>query len=209
MNPGGRASGARDFDLVAHFRRFWQRYEAGEWEPHTKALVDDLLHQGDIFVDIGAWIGPVSLWAAKRGAHVIAVEPDPLALTELRRRLPSFAEIWEGAVGVTAGTLRLAGGSRQGGALGTSMSHIDESDGLEVRAWTLSEILKGRKPTLVKMDIEGYEIELLPTVAPLLADAGVPMQVALHGVLPEPEWFAGYRNVSIPTNPRGTVLVTP
>lgn len=192
--------------LERHFERFWKRYEAGEWEPHTRGLIREHLQPGDLFVDIGAWIGPVSLWALERGARVIAVEPDPIAVRELRCQVPPSVEIWEGAIGVTSGIACLSGAGSDGQAFGLSMSHLGDAGGIPVRTWTLREVLAGRTPTLVKIDIEGYEIELLPQIAPFLAAAGVPIQVALHGALPERDWFAGYREVQIPSNSRGTLV---
>lgn len=199
----------RTVNLTRHYERFWAKYEAGKWEPETKALIEEVLSPGDLFVDIGAWIGPVSLWAIDRGATVVAVEPDPLALPELRRRLPVSTEIWEGAVGLRAGTARLAGAGSGGRSFGTSMSRISEQGQLRVSMWTLDEILTGRRPALVKIDVEGYEIELLPEVAPHLAAIGVPLQVSLHGVFPDPEWFSNYGEVDFPSSPRGNVLATP
>jgi FkbM family methyltransferase len=198
---------SNDPGLERHCERFWRRYEAGEWERHTKILIEETLQPGDLFLDIGAWIGPVTLWALERGASVIAVEPDPLALKELLRRVPASVEIWEGAVGVKSGSTGLT--TRKGGRFGRSMSYLDEEGEIQVQTWTLPEILAGRVPALVKIDIEGYEIALLPEIAPFLAAAGVPMQVALHGVLPERDWFAGYHDVRIPSNPRGTVVAKP
>jgi FkbM family methyltransferase len=195
--------------LKQHYSRFWARYRSGKWESHTKALLYETLHQGDLFVDVGAWIGPVSLWALELGAEVIAVEPDPLALTELRRRVPPSVEIWEGAVGVRAGKAGLGGSGRDGRAFGFSMSHLERKGEIEIQMWTLAEILAGRRPALVKIDVEGYEIELLPQIAPYLATARVPMQVALHGVLPDPGWFSGFSQVQIPITPTGTVVARP
>ena len=198
---------SRKFNPEEFYKRFWSRYRAGEWEPRTKALIEEILQPGDLFVDIGAWIGPVTLWALERGANVIAVEPDPVALPELRRCVPASVEIWEGAVGVSSGTSGLT--TNRGRPFGRSMSCLDEEGEIQVQTWTLPEILAGRIPALVKIDIEGYEIDLLPEIAPYLAEAGVPLQVALHGVLPDRDWFAGYNGVSIPSNPRGTVVARP
>ena len=176
---------------------FWERYEAGLWEPETRRWLADSLAPGDLFLDIGAWIGPVTLWALEFGAEVIAVEPDPVALEELRRVVPAEVEVWEGAVTVDGGRAHLAPRYE----LGDSMSRIS-AEGVEVKACTLPEILGGRVPKLAKMDIEGYELELLPSVAPYLAGLGVPLQVALHDGLPDPEWFAGYSDVQMPASAR-------
>lgn len=199
-------------------RRFWREwYETGAWEPCTRGVIGELLGPGDLFVDIGAWIGPVTLWALEQGAKVVAVEPDPAALPELRRRVPDSVEVWEGAVALQPGTVTLA--SRFGLGLGKSVSRVVPmgserrmeigDHAVTVRAWTLDEILDERIPNFVKMDIEGYETELLPEIAPHLAALSVPLQVALHGIHPDPEWFQGYGDVSIPDDPHGTVVAKP
>jgi FkbM family methyltransferase len=195
--------------LERHYDDFWARYDSGKWESHTRALLHETLRPGDLFVDVGAWIGPVSLWALELGAGVIAVEPDPLALTELRRRVPPSVEIWEGAVGVRPGKAQLGGSGKEGRAFGFSMSRLEEGGEIEVPTWTLTEILAGRRPALVKIDVEGHEIELLPQIAPYLATVQVPIHVALHGVLPDPRWFNGFSRVEIPSKPTGTVVARP
>ncbi len=184
--------------IEQRWERFWAVYHQDGWEPETKALVREVLKPGDIFVDIGAWIGPVSLWARECLAEVIAIEPDPVAIPELKRRLPD-AEIWEGAVGLTEGTLKLA--SHHG--FGDSMSLVSaKGRGITVPCWPLPHVIGDRRPKLAVMDIEGYEMTLLPTVAPYLAALGCTLQVALHHALPEPEWFKDFSVVHIPKTPR-------
>jgi FkbM family methyltransferase len=184
---------------------FWRVYESGAWEPDTRALVDTL-DQGVLFVDVGAWIGPVTLWALDRGAKVIAVEPDHVAAAELRRNVPATVEIWEGAVATHSGHGFLAA-NPNGGAFGDSMSRLADA-GRAVRAWTLPEILDGRVPALVKIDVEGYEAELCPVLMPWLAERGIPVQVSFHGSQADPEWFAGYGNVQW-QGPHGDLVAGP
>jgi FkbM family methyltransferase len=177
---------------------FWRRFQAGRWEPETRELLERFLFPGDLFVDIGAWIGPVTTWALDCGAEVIAVEPDPIACGELRRRHGDHIEIWEGAITPEPGWTYV----KPQGDLGDSMTQIRSDGDVAVEGFTLDEVLNGRIPALVKVDIEGYETKLLPTLAPYLATLGVPLVVALHDKLPDPAWFAGYDEVSIPDNPR-------
>jgi len=61
---------------------FWDRFDRGLWEPQTLRKLCALT-EGDLFVDIGAWIGPTALTAAVNGARVLAFEPDPVARQEL------------------------------------------------------------------------------------------------------------------------------
>ena len=182
--------------IEERWQRFWEVFAKDGWEPETKALVEEVLEPGDLFVDIGAWIGPVSLWAKACGAQVIAIEPDPVALPELKRQLPD-AEIWEGAVAPGAGVIHLAPAY----SFGDSMTRVSKH-GVEVPCWSLPEILGDRKPKLVVMDIEGYELVLLPTVAPYLASLGATLMVALHTEVPDRRWFKGYRHVQMPKTAR-------
>lgn len=177
--------------------RFWKLWGSGGWEPWTRAELERTLRPGDLFVDLGAWIGPVSLWALELGAKVIAIEPDPKALEELHRRVPAEVEIWEGAVAPWTGRITIA--PRH--AFGDSMTSVAD-DGLSVPCWTLHEILAGRVPSLVVMDIEGYELTLLPKLAPYLASLGTSLMVALHTALPDRAWFSAYSYVSMPKTPR-------
>lgn len=176
---------------------FWKKYYAGLWEPETKAWIQKMLKPGDTFLDIGAWIGPVTMWALECEAKVIAVEPDPVACAELRRTMPPEVEIWEGALTPGGGRVFLDAKYE----LGDSMPRIG-SQGVEVDSWTIQEVLKGRVPSVVKMDVEGYELRLLRTVAPFLGKYNVPMMVSLHDGLPDPQLFQGYRHVEFPDSAR-------
>ncbi len=190
--------GGEELNIEQRWASFWQFYDAGSWEPETQALVRSVLKPGDLFLDIGAWIGPVTLWALDCGASVIAIEPDPVALQELHRRVPADVEIHECALGLETGTARLTAAS----AYGDSMSKIDRGPGIPVPIRTLPEILDGRRPAMATMDIEGYELTILPEVAPLLASLGCVLMVALHTGMPDPAWFAGFSRVEMPKTAR-------
>jgi len=189
--------GTEDLTIEQRWAKFWQLYERDAWEPETQALVRSVLKPGDLFVDIGAWIGPVTLWALDCGAEVIAIEPDPVALRELHRRVPPEVEIFAGALGVEHGTAKLGVTT----AYGDSMSKIGH-DGLPVKMSALPEILDGRRPAMAVMDIEGYELTILPEVAPYLASLGTTLMVALHTGLPDPAWFSDYSRVDMPKTAR-------
>jgi FkbM family methyltransferase len=62
----------------------------GRWEPDTWRIVQDYLPVGGTFVDVGAHIGYYTLKAARRvgpAGRVVAVEPNPAILEELRENL--------------------------------------------------------------------------------------------------------------------------
>lgn len=185
----------------AQWDGFWAQFHAGAWEPHTAQLMADLLQPGDLYVDVGAWIGPCVVWARRLGARVLAFEPDPVAFTELGRRHGNdpMVTLHQHAV-VPARTTNdrgyLATNPKPGGGLGDSESRLGES-GLTVRTVTLPQVLAGHpKPRLVTIDIEGGEATLMPTLGPWLARKRIPVQVSCHGLdLPE-SCFDGYTTVT-------------
>ena len=184
------------------WNNFWKLFASGLWEPETKEFMHSILQPGDLFVDVGAWIGPTVRWALEVGASVIAIEPDPVALPELRR-IPGI-EVWPGAVGTELGVGYLATNPKEGGALGDSMSRLG-SEGYQVAIWPLDYVLHRRRPRLVKIDVEGYEIDLCPVLMPWLSEIGACVQVSCHGAIPATSCFDGFDSVSIPEDSWGDI----
>ena len=65
------------------FEWFWRRVTDGKWEPDSFDVLRRLLTPDSTFVDIGAWIGPLTLYGAHLAGHCYAVEPDPRAWATL------------------------------------------------------------------------------------------------------------------------------
>ena len=163
---------------------FWSGWEADAWEPKTLDTIDRFVTAGSTFVDIGAWIGPTSLWAARLGAHVVAIEPDRVALYHLRWNSDHNAEgritVVPGAVTDHTGTCRLA--SQRDYGWGSSMSYVAD-EGYVVPCWTLPDLfdsLSLENVSLVKMDIEGGEAKILDVVCPFLAEHKIPLLLEMH-----------------------------
>ena len=58
---------------------FWRAVSNNRWEPDTYKILSRYLNDGTVYCDIGAWIGPTALYAAKKCRRVICFEPDPVA----------------------------------------------------------------------------------------------------------------------------------
>lgn len=170
---------------------FWDRVEAGRWEPGTLATLTPLLQPGVTFVDLGAWVGPLSLLAAAQGASVVALEADPAAQDQFARNLaanPKLAgriELIPAAISPTPGEVRL--GARR--KPGDSMSSILLADGASnwrspaMTPAMLAERLGAPRTLVIKIDIEGAEYGLLPHVGPLLGAEDVSVLVSFHPVI--------------------------
>ena len=168
---------------------FWARVVDNDWEPGSYQVLDRFLAPGMIMVDIGAWIGPLALYAAGLGATVRAYEPDPVARAELEANLSLNPELAERvtvsplAVGVGVAELRL--GNRTSGRGGDSMSSLlfaDAGVGWPVVSVGLADELAAipaEQLGLVKIDIEGAEVEVLEAAANCLAGQP-PLYLSVH-----------------------------
>jgi FkbM family methyltransferase len=193
---------------------FWGKWCDDAWEGATLDIVDQFVKPGTTFVDIGAWIGIVSMWAAKNGARVIAIEPDPVALESMNVNVQLndyHIQVVAGAVSDVTSMTHLRPHERFG--FGDSMTQVS-SEGIEVPCWRLQDIFDIYdidNCSLVKMDIEGYEAVILPTVAPFLANLNIPLYVSIHywSTPPESSWLSHWSDVIGDPHAFASVLCIP
>lgn len=126
----------------------------------TQGDFDNQRGERGVFLDLGANIGAVSVYAARMGAYVVAVEPDPDNLEYLTRNLTSNhggpSLIVPAAAGPAPATLKLTPGHGH--------SRITEDGTVEVEAKTIEQILalaSVDEVDVCKIDIEGYEYPLI------------------------------------------------
>jgi len=194
---------------------FWNDWESGEWEPFTLDVVSEYARPGTTIIDCGSWIGPISLWAASQGAHVLAIEPDPLARRYLNinvRLNKADVDIFGGAISDHTGVCNI---QAHADGWGSSMTRV-MPEGTEVPCLTmpdLFDIFDVENCSLVKVDVEGFESVILEHMAPFLADLKIPMLVAMHEpwwtkpVLPE--WFKSYSSIDGQIAGWGQILALP
>jgi FkbM family methyltransferase len=154
---------------------FNYRYLLDMYEPGTTHVVKNLLRPGMIAIDVGANIGYYSRVFArlvgKRG-RVLAFEPDPETFAILERNARKFTQVeCHNAAVVESprravlyraenpGTSSLWATSTRGGPIGT----------VTVEAVALDSLLQGVQPNLVKIDVEGAELEVLQGARDLIS----------------------------------------
>ena len=156
---------------------------AGNYEPNVIALIRALVQPGDLFVDIGANMGYMSLVAAGCGGRVHAFEPVPRLARRIREnialnRLQDRIAVQEQAVSSSNQprtfyiAKRLDDGSHSliAGVPATSVESIT------VPCTTLDEYLRSTNsdiPALVKIDVEGAEAMVLDGATRTM-ESGVP-----------------------------------
>ena len=149
--------------------------QSGCWEPFETEIVRRLLcaappGSSPLFVDCGANLGWYSVVAGLLGADVVACEPMPANAALLRRnvshnQLSARVEIHETALGLTGGSAMLhLSPTNQGDHrlhAGASLDPSKERATVSVSVRTLSEVLGGRRPTVIKLDTQGSEVAIL------------------------------------------------
>lgn len=149
----------------------------------------------DVLLDLGANIGAVSRAFLARGVeHVVAVEPEPRNFELLLRNTASHhgrVTAIEAAVARRSGVrpLWLSPTSNHGMH---SLAVRQSARRRLVRCLTLDELLQAYAPTLLKIDVEGAEYELL---APLGALPPSVRGIAMELHFDRPSW----RRRSAPT----------
>jgi FkbM family methyltransferase len=116
-----------------------------------------VLRGGGLFVDVGANVGTYTIWAAECGAEVMALEPAAdtfgLLLENVALNGYQVAAI-QAAAGDRCGTARFTAGRDAGNRL--------DPDGLVVtRLVTIDSLIGGRHVAGMKVDVEGFEIDVL------------------------------------------------
>jgi FkbM family methyltransferase len=130
--------------------------------------------------DIGANVGFFTVLAARRGGEVHAFEPDPANFKLLERHLSlnalTGATAYEMAVSDRDGTAHF----RPDG----SMGHLAEA-GIPVRTARLDTLMASgvATPAVIKVDVEGAELEVLHGGSRLLSTHRPVLIISLHGVV--------------------------
>jgi FkbM family methyltransferase len=116
-----------------------------------------VLTPGGLFVDVGANVGSYSIWAAEQGAEVIAIEPaaDTFALLMENVALNGYqVRAIRAAAGARCGTARFTAGR-------DTVNRLDPAGPVQTPLVTVDSVVGGRVVAGLKIDVEGFEIEVL------------------------------------------------
>jgi FkbM family methyltransferase len=174
----------------------WNKLEQG-WEKHTYKLFDTFLSQSSSYIDLGAWIGMTVLYGARKAKTTYTAEPDPIALEHLRKNIGFNHDIkdkihlYEGAISDSNGMIDLH--KKKGRDFGNSASSLvpnakfgygtGQGDRVLVPTMTFKTFMKHYDISdcnFIKMDIEGAELMVIPTMKKYLKAYKPTLYLSLH-----------------------------
>jgi FkbM family methyltransferase len=138
--------------------------------PELEWLKENFLEEGDYVVDCGANMGFTTVFFAHfvgPTGKVIAVEPFAPNVDDIRQNVllnkVTNVEIQQVAVGSHTRDVQLL-------AVPNGTIIAEESAAtISVQEIRLDDALQGKRPTLIKIDVEGYELEVLQGASRILA----------------------------------------
>ena len=191
-----------------------QLAEGGGWEPGTNSVVGRLLQPGDVYVDIGAHVGTLLLSGVRQvgpTGKAYAFEPTPrlydlLCANVALNGMASYCECSNVAVGRSEGLAQLHVPIIYGHASLYELPDEGRSQEHEVRVRRLDDLIPvDVRPTLIKIDVEGAELDVIAGMSRILASETPPLLIVEYGrehlerVGVEPEaWFRDVRRSRVP-----------
>ena len=171
------------------------RWETGQWlgayEPEAEEIMQKYFKPGATFYDVGGGVGFYTLAAARRGAQVFTIEPDPRNFAMIQRHaamnhLESKVNLVPLAAYSRTGTLLMEPSEKDRG-FGHGHAHArevfaaDAANCIEVRCTTLDDFArKNPAPDLVKIDVEFCEAEVFEGSEWLMKETRAAMLCEVH-----------------------------
>ncbi|MCP4668937.1 MAG: FkbM family methyltransferase [Deltaproteobacteria bacterium] len=151
-----------------------------------------LINKGDIVLDLGANIGYYALLESKlvgKTGLIYAVEPSPKTFQILKENVHlngiSTIKLFNLAMGDFVGKAQMHI-SKHLNLSRMSHSQLDENNGktISVDMCTVDEFFKDRTyPDLIRMDVEGYEIQIFRGMREIMAKRSPDIFIELHPTL--------------------------
>ena len=182
----------------------WLLNSINWWEPDTFHIFNHYKNNEGIYIDIGAWIGPTALYCANIYKKVIAIEPDPVALVELKKNISAnnFNNIvviekglssengitqfgGNGSLGNSESTLLIANKEEYLSYEGRHTKTHSHNEIVEIETITIEKLIEQQNIdtqniSLIKMDIEGGEKIVVPALVNFLNKYKPVFYISLH-----------------------------
>jgi FkbM family methyltransferase len=161
-----------DDKIIRRDKRLYNEYEKENYKARLK-MYTSLIKPGELVFDVGANIGNRVAPLLKAGAKIVAVEPQEACYTALRKNFKDKITIVTNGVDAKPGFKKFYMSSKSTPLSSFSEEWVDsmKSNRFQSEEWDRVEeiemttldllIKKYGTPTFIKIDVEGYEAEVL------------------------------------------------
>lgn len=151
-------------------------FETGTYEKGMLSYIEDNYSGNGEFIDVGANIGLMSIFTASKfpNANVIAFEAHPNTFKLLERNVNlnkiENIQLIQKALGNSNGSIQIYDNwhVNRGGA--STVVQGDGSNSFDVELTTLDSFLSNGTPEMIKIDVEGAELDVLKGAEQLIKD---------------------------------------
>lgn len=178
--------------------KFWEDYSANKWESNNLDFMIDHA-RGGYFLDIGAWIGPVSLLMSRYYEKIHAVDFDPVSNKVFRNNitLNNITNIEHHPIGIADKEGEMQIDATNLGVSTTNLfSEIPKADESKLtvkvmRFPTFIESIKNfEKISFIKIDCEGAEYLFLEDVYQFIRGKKITVHISYHPwVVKKPKYY--------------------
>ncbi|CAL1173424.1 unnamed protein product [Cladocopium goreaui] len=170
------------YDSSARHGHWWQRHFP-RWEPTTFHVFRHFVRPDAVVLDVGGWIGTTAVWLAAVARKVVVLEPAEAAFEEMQKHVAKNPDRRH-----RLSLLRAALGPRRGFVhmtnYGDSADQVAMAGGSLTSMWDIRELLSAfpdlEEVSLVKIDAEGSERDIIPALAEFLKQTRPVLLVSLH-----------------------------
>jgi FkbM family methyltransferase len=156
------------------FDGIWRHIALGKWEPESFSVFKKFIKDTDVVIDIGSWAGPLTIYAAHLASFVHSIDPDPVIFKQLvhnvnlNQQISNKVKCHNIAIWNSSSTQALFSRNVFGDSASSLIQRTrDGNDKTIVQTISFKEFLeneKTEKADFIKMDIEGAEFFILPSI---------------------------------------------
>jgi len=170
---------------------FWKKVNDNCWERSTYIFFDKFIDKEHSYIDMGAWIGPTVLYGSQIAKHCFAIEPSPKAFNELKLNVelnPLFKDkitLINACINDKSGKVNLGNDFDFGNSI-SSLMIKDPKNSVEVDAFSFDDFASNYDLSdcnFIKIDIEGAECIVLPTMKEYLMKNKPTLHLSIHSFL--------------------------
>ena len=165
-----------ELNAVKHRTSSTECYYYRYYDPMEMHFVEKYLRKGDVFADVGANIGSWALFASSLGAKTVAIDPTPsmFKLIEDNIRLnPNIKNTLVPiccAVGKEEGTVKFRIDDDTRNCV-IDPNDLEVCESIEVPVRTMDSMKELKDVSVMKMDVERYELSALKGAGKILSES--------------------------------------